>query len=108
MKALFVLIAVAAPILAQEPPPPVQLPQPQLNFRNFQLPARPNPFHIVNPVTVNPAPKFNFVAAGPKVCAIPLLQMVPKGNYSMIVAKPSNPEPNAPKFNVPAPACERP
>jgi hypothetical protein len=41
-----------------------------------------------------------------RTCAIPLIQVTPKGNYPMVVVKPPETESNMPKVNVPAPACE--
>jgi hypothetical protein len=119
MKALLLLAVVAAPVFAQEAAPPVQLPQPQLKFRDFQLPGRPNPFVMANPVTVNPTALLeqrlklmksmaNRVAAVPRNCAIPLVQATPKGNYPMNVVKPDDPDPKMSMKSVPAPACVTP
>jgi hypothetical protein len=41
-----------------------------------------------------------------KTCAIPLIQVTPTGNYTMVVVKPPETESNMPNVNVPAPACE--
>jgi hypothetical protein len=111
VKALWILIA--APLLAQPPqtaPPPVQLPQSELNFRNFKLPGRPNPFNMTNPVLANPArlnvgSKLQLIEKPPQTCAIPLLQVVPKGNFTMKVAKPPESFRPMPEAKVPAPAC---
>jgi hypothetical protein len=94
------LLLVAAPLLAQEPPPIVKLKPLDLSFEGVQLPGRPGP------------PSLLKIKAGiilqtqAKICAIPLIQVTPKGNYLMPVVKPKEQEPNMPKVNVPAPACE--
>jgi hypothetical protein len=109
VKALCLLIAAVAPILAQEPqaaPPSIQLRQPDLNFRDFKLPGRPNPFVMTNPVKFKPALRMEAFAAPPQTCAIPLLQVTPKGNYTMKMMKPAEPVPNMPDVKVPAPACK--
>ena len=111
MKALILIALAAVPLIAQESAPPVQIPQPQLKFRDFRLPGRPNPFVMVNPVKLNPealGPKLNLLAVAPKVCAIPLLRSTPKGNYPIKVVKPGDPDPKMSMKNVPAPACVTP
>jgi len=107
VKALGIFIAL--PLLAQQPqtaPPAVQLPQSELNFRNFKLPGRPAPFNMTNPVAVNLGPKSLLVEKPPQTCAIPLLQVNPKGNFTMKVAKPPESFRPMPEVKVPAPACK--
>ncbi len=112
MKALWLLVA--APLFAQQPqtaPPPVQLPQLDLNFRNFKLPGRPNPFNVQNPVMANPSKlnaglRLQMVEKPPQTCAIPLLEVNPKGNFPMKVVKPNQLVPRMPEAKVPAPACK--
>ena len=105
MKVLWILIAAIAPLLAQEPAqeppstrPTLQLrPLDHLSFQGVQLPGRP-------PVSFMKAPVV--LQAKAKTCAIPLIQVTPKGNYPMVIVKPPETESNMPKVNVPAPACE--
>jgi hypothetical protein len=100
MKAFCILIAAIAPLLAQEPPsapPVVQLRPLDLSFQGVQLPGRP-------PVSFMKAPVV--LQAQVKTCAIPLIQVPPKGNYPLVIVKPPETESNMPKVNVPAPACE--
>src|SRR5271163_2411797 len=102
MKGLWVLIAVAGPILAQDPPPPspiINLRPLDLSFKDVQLPGRPKP------VTFSPAMKLDLRENLPNICSIPLLQVVPKGNYTLKVVKPPV-VPAMPQVNAPAPACE--
>ena len=103
MKAFWILTtAVALPMLAQEPqstPPIVQLPPLDLSFQNVPLPGR----HRVNFMNMK-APVI--LQSRARVCAIPLIQVTPKGNYPMTIVKPPETESNMPKVNVPAPACE--
>lgn len=97
MKALWILIA--APLLAQEQPV-VKLRPLDLSFQGVQLPGRPAPLSLLNfkgPIILQ---------TQIKTCAIPLIQVTPKGNYPMPVMKPNAQEPNMPKVIVPAPACE--
>lgn len=97
MKALWILIAAVTPLLAQEPKPTLQLRPLDLSFQGVQLPGRP-------PVSFMNAPVLLPTKA--RTCAIPLIQVTPKGNYPMVVVKPPETESNMPKVNVPAPACE--
>jgi hypothetical protein len=121
MKALLLLAVAAMPLIAQDAAPNVQLPQPPVDFRNFKWPGGPNPFVMASPVTVNRAAalqaqrelllsklKANLVAAGPRNCAIPLIQTTPKGNYPMNVVKPDDRDPKMSMKSVPAPACVTP
>ena len=96
MKALWILVIAAAPILAQDPPsaPPVIKLRPlELNFQGVKLPQR-------RPTSFMPKP----AAAQPSTCSIPLLKVVPKGNYPMTVVKPPV-TPYMPQVNGPAPSC---
>jgi hypothetical protein len=111
MKSLCLLIVSAAPFFAQEPPaapPTLQLHPPDLSFRDFKLPGRPNPFVMVNPVKANsiPALKLEILEKPPATCAIPLLQVEPKGNFTMKVVKPTQPVVSMPDIRVPAPVCK--
>jgi hypothetical protein len=103
VKGPWLLIAIAGPILAQDPPTPppvINLRPLDLSFKDVQLPGRPKPF------TFNPAMKLELREKPPNICSIPLLQVVPKGNYTLKVVKPREAVPAMPEASVPAPACE--
>jgi hypothetical protein len=62
--------------------------------------------HIpVNPRLFMRTPQMVAQAPGPRICSIPLRQFTPKGNYQMIVEKPTQ-QPPIPMVQGPAPPCE--
>jgi hypothetical protein len=103
VKALWIFIVL--PLFAQQPQTapssPVPLPQ-----RDFKLFFPPNPFKIANPARLEAALKMQSVEKPPQTCAIPLLQVTPKGNFTMNVAKPPESFRSEPEVKVPAPACK--
>jgi hypothetical protein len=103
VKALWILIAL--PLLAQQPQtaPSSPVPLPQRDLKSL-FPG--NPFKIANPAKLEAALKMQFVEKPPQTCAIPLLQVSPKGNFTMKVAKPPESFRPEPEVKVPAPACQ--
>jgi hypothetical protein len=105
VKLLALLIFSAAPLVAQEiPKAPPNLFFPAYQPPTFQVPAQTPPSL---PKTRLMKPPITLMAqvGQPKVCAIPLLNFAPKGNYTM-KAIPTSPNVD-PKIVVkpPAPAC---
>lgn len=100
MKPLMLLALAAAPLLAQEIPKA----QPNLFFPEYQ----PLPFVTLPSVAPPRRLKAEMLAPKPqepRVCAIPLLNFLPKGKYALkVVPPPAGIDPNI-DIKVPAPAC---
>lgn len=115
MNSLVLLIIIAAPVVAQEIPkaspnlffpeyqPPVFQVQPQTPPSRPRI--RASREQLLNALKMRQA-EVKARADQPKVCAIPLLNFSPKGNYPMKVMRAPDVDPKIQITKPPAPACE--